>query len=153
MTMPRRLARIRPSQRRRLAGDRGTATVELLTVGAPTFLILLAFAVLVIRGVSASIDVDAAAASAARAASLQRTPPAAVTAARRAAADNLAAASTACRDVRVDVDASRFAPGGAVTVTVTCTVTMTPFQVAGWAPARQVTGHSTSPIDIYRGAA
>ncbi len=95
----------------------------------------------------AAIDVNSAAAAAARAASLARTAPAATTAARNAATADLAGQ---CASLSVTVDTSAFHRGGAVTVTVACTVTthgLTGISIPGSVTTRAA---STSPIDLYR---
>ncbi len=95
----------------------------------------------------AAIDVNAAAAAAARAASLSRSAPAATSAARTAATANLAGQ---CAAVSVTVDTSAFHRGGAVTVTVACTVTthgLTGISIPGSVTTQ---ASSTSPIDVYR---
>jgi hypothetical protein len=95
-----------------------------------------------------AIDVNAAAAAAARAASLSRTPAGAHTAARDTATANL---TGQCANLAVTVDTSAFHRGGAVTVTVACTVTtrgLTSINIPGSVTTK---ASSTSPIDVYRG--
>ena len=138
-------------RRRRPDRDRGSVTVEVLLVGFPIALIMLAFATVVIRLGSGHIDVGNAAAAAARAASLQRSPGQATAAATQTATDDLTLADSACRQVVVTVDTSNFRPGGTVRVTVACTVNLADLPMGGLTPTRQVSATSTSPIDVYRG--
>jgi Flp pilus assembly protein TadG len=142
----------RRRRRGRPWGDRGTVTTEVLLIGFPVTLIMLAFTLAVIRGGSGHIDVGNAAAAAARAASLQRTPGQAIDAATRTATDDLDVAHSACRDVTVTVDTSNFRPGGTVTVKVACTVSLTDLPMTGLRPNWRVTASSTSPLDLYRQA-
>ena len=134
-----------PHQRRTRRGDDGAATAEMLcwVVAA---LLLLGFAVYTIRGVTASIDVANTADAAARAASLAPTAAGAVTAATEVVRSDH---GDACRQASVRVDTSRFRPGGQVTVTVTCTVTISDLPALGPVQHR-VTGVGTAPIDTYR---
>jgi Flp pilus assembly protein TadG len=136
----------------RLTGDRGTATVEMLLIGFPLALVMLAFATVVIRLGSAHIDVGNAAAAAARAASLERSTDRAAAAARRAATADLNAGDSSCQQVTVTVDNTNFRAGGTVAVTVACTVNLADLPMGGLTANRRLTATSTSPIDTYRGA-
>jgi len=136
--------------RRRLGRDRGAVTVEVLLVGFPIALVMLAFATVVIRLGSGHIDVGNAAAAAARAASLQRSPAQATAAATRTATQDLTFADSACRQVTVTVDTGNFRSGGTVRVTVGCTVNLADLPMGGLTANRQVSATSISPIDVYR---
>lgn len=149
-TVYRRLLHSGRLRRPRRARDAGSTTVEVLLFGFPVGLLLLGFVVVLIRLGSGATDVGNAAADAARAASLQRTPDQAVTAAQQTATANLAAANSPCSDITVNPDVSQWRPGGVVTVTVFCTVTLSDLPIPV-APSRRVSAHSTSPIDVYRG--
>jgi hypothetical protein len=129
--------------------EEGAATAELLCWAAAA-LLLLAFTIYTIRGVTAAIDVANTADAAARAASLAPTPVAAV-----AAADDVARTDhgDACRQAVVRVDTSRFRPGGAVTVTVTCTITVTDLPLVGLGLDRRITVRASAPIDTYTATA
>ena len=132
--------------RRRRDGDRGSVTVE-IALAVPLMVLLLFLLTAAVHLGRAAIDVNSAAAAAARAASLARTAPAATTAARNAAAADLA---NQCASLSVTVDTSAFHRGGAVTVSVACTVTthgLTGINVPGSVTTRAA---STSPIDLYR---
>jgi Flp pilus assembly protein TadG len=130
----------------RRVGDRGSVTVE-IALAVPLMVLLLFLLTAAVHLGRAAIDVNSAAASAARAASLARTAPAATTAARNAATADL---TGQCASLSVTVDTSAFHRGGAVTVTVACTVTthgLTGVDMPGSVTTRAA---STSPIDVYR---
>ncbi len=127
-------------------GDRGSVTVE-IALSVPLMVLLLFLLTAALDLGRAAIDVNSAAAAAARAASLSRTASAATTAARNAATANL---SGQCASVSVTVDTGAFHRGGAVTVTVACTITthgLTGISIPGSVTARAA---STSPVDVYR---
>ncbi len=132
--------------RRRPGGDRGSVSVE-IALSLPLMVLLLFLLSAAVHLGRAAIDVNSAAAAAARAASLARTAPAAATAARNAATADL---TGRCASLSVTVDTSAFHRGGAVTVTVACTVTthgLTGISLPGSVTTRAA---STSPIDRYR---
>jgi Flp pilus assembly protein TadG len=127
-------------------GDRGSVSVE-IALAVPLIVVLLFLLTAAVQLGRAAIDVNSAAAAASRAASLARTAPAATTAARNAATADLAGQ---CASLSVTVDTSAFHRGGAVTVTVACTVTthgLTGIDIPGSVTTRAA---STSPIDLYR---
>jgi len=131
-------------------GDRGCVAAE-VTVAAPVLVMLLVFiAVLIHRGVDARLRLEDAAHQAARAASVERTIPAAATAARSTAATALSAAGLACQSLHVETDASGLAPGGAVTVTLTCTVDLDDASILGVPGRKRLTATATEPVDTYR---
>jgi len=118
-----------------------------IALSVPLIVLLLFLLTAAVHLGRAAIDVNSAAAAAARAASLSRSAPAATMAARNAATANLAGQ---CASVSVTVDTSAFHRGGAVTVTVACTVTthgLTGISIPGSVTTRAA---STSPIDVYR---
>lgn len=137
-----------PPRRGRLSGDDGVVTAELLC-WILAALILFGLATYTIRATSAAIDVAGTADAAARAASLAPTPAAAVTAAKSVADGDITGSGGGCHRPQVAVDTSRFRPGGQVTVTVTCTVTISDLPALGPVQHR-VTGVGTAPIDTYR---
>ena len=88
---------------------------------------------------------------AAVAASHQRDQASATTAAHEAATSTLAAAGTACAGgPSVSVTADRWAPGGVVTVDVSCDVATDDLGAIG-APVRTLRGSSQAVLDRYRG--
>ena len=85
---------------------------------------MIALAVVIVflgRGVDSRATVQSAAESAAQAAAQERSPAAATAAARAVGAAMLVDTAT-CASPSVEVDTSRFGPGGQVAVTVSCTV-------------------------------
>lgn len=112
---------MRSTRRVRVSGERGSASVELVLL-TPLLVTLILFAVLLGRLGTARLQVDSAARQAARSASLARTAPAAQ--ARATAADALAGQHITCATLTVDVDLDAFAPGGMVTVRVSCVVSL-----------------------------
>ena len=135
---------------RRLRHDvRGATDVAALVVVVPLALgVVLVFMFFGRQGVAAE-GVTHAAAVAARAASMERTAGAASAAAQSMAASTLSAAGMSCAGgPGVSVGATDWAPGGVVTVTVTC-------EVAGisdiGASARTLSGSARATIDFFRG--
>jgi len=142
----RQTPRHRPRHARAVHADRGSVAVE-IALSVPLVVLLLFLLTAAVQLGRAAIDVNAAAAAASRAASLSRTAPAATAAAQTAAAANLAGL---CANVAVDVDTTAFRRGGAVTVTVACTVTtrgLTGISIPG---SVTTTAQSTSPVDVWR---
>ncbi len=137
---------------RRLAGcaDAGSATVE-TTILAPLLVMLLLLVVLCGRLVSAQLDLDAAAHSAARAGSIARTPTAATAQAQRTALDTLTTRGLTCGQPRVTVGTGGLQPGGAVTVTISCTVPLSDLTLIAVPGSHTITATSTSPVDLWRG--
>jgi Flp pilus assembly protein TadG len=129
--------------------QRGSAPVELALL-TPMVIVLLLFVVFVGRIVTTQQDLDAAARDAARAASLRATPDAAVRDADAAFAAALASHDLSCATPDVAIDTSRFRPGGAVRVTVTCDVSFADISRLGVPGTRRLTAHSTAVIDTYR---
>jgi Flp pilus assembly protein TadG len=135
-----------------ITSDTGSSTAEaaLLT---PLLVMVLLFLVLCGRLASAQIDLNAAASSAARAGSLARTEGAARANAQRAALETLAARGVICRQPAVFVTTGGLRPGGAVTVTISCSVRMSDLTLLGVPGSRAVSATATSPIDTWRGVA
>lgn len=130
--------------------ENGSLSMELVLV-TPALVALILFVVFAGRLGQASSDVTQATAQAARAASLEAGPAAAVAGAQAAAAANLNASGVDCAAVDVAVDTSRFAPGGTVGVTVTCSVALGDLIGAGLPGARALTATAVEVIDTYRG--
>jgi Flp pilus assembly protein TadG len=131
--------------------DRGSVTLE-LAILAPALLLLLGALVFAGRVETSSASVEQAARAAARDASLARTADAARSAALASAQRELAGSDCASTDVVVDT-AGFAAPLGttaAITVTVTCTVSLADLAIPGLPGSHALTGQATSPIDRYR---
>jgi len=132
-----------------VADRRGSGDVAAMVVVVPLALgLVLVWAWFGRQGVAAE-GVTHAAAVAARAASQQRSAGEASGAAQAAATSTLAEEGTACAGgPAVAVSASQWAPGGVVTVTVTC-------EIAGiadiGAASRSVSSTAHSTIDFHRG--
>lgn len=150
-----RRARVQAGLMRRLrrlaaAGDAGSSTAEaaLLT---PLLVAVLLLVVLCGRLVTAKMDLQAAASAAARSASIARSEPAALAGADRTARETLAARGVICQQVSVSVSTGGLAPGGAVTVTVACTVPLADLALLAVPGSRTVEATATSPVDMWRG--
>ena len=130
-------------------GEDGAAAVEAVLI-VPVLIVLLLFVVFVGRLSTVTQDVYAAARDAARAASLRGSPDVATADARSTAADTLAARGLSCSNMAVAVDMSRFQPGGAVGVEVTCTVSLSDVSRLGVPGSKRVSASSVSVIDRYR---
>lgn len=109
---------------RRLRGDRGDSGPLEVVILVPVLLALVALVVAFGRTTTAESDVTFAARSAARAAAQAQTAGAAASRAEQVAAASLAGSGLACASHAVAVDASDLRPGGHVTVTVTCDVSL-----------------------------
>lgn len=131
--------------------ERGAVATEFAIVMAVVLLSFVALAIYGGRVVQAENDVQSAAHDAARAASRERNPAAADAAARAVAAQNLADSGVACAGGNtVAVDLTRFAPGGEVTVTITCRADFSDVGTLGVAPSQSFTASATEVIDVYR---
>lgn len=131
--------------------ERGSAAVELTLVAPLLILLLVLVGVLVHRGVTARIELDAAAHQAARAATLARTVPAAHQAANTAARDALTTAGPGCLTTDVAVDTSRWRPGGTVTITLSCRLDLAAAVGFGLGGDRVLTATAVEPLDSFRG--
>jgi Flp pilus assembly protein TadG len=131
--------------------ERGSISVELVVL-APGLALLLLLIAAGARVVEVQGHIDGAARDAARAASVARSYTQAVQAARQAAQADLGPASLcAPRTVGIQVAGYREVPltGGAVTVTVTCAVNMSPFTALGFGLSKRFTGQAVAPLDPF----
>jgi Flp pilus assembly protein TadG len=136
--------------RYRLAREDGLAAVE-LTLLMPFVLAVLAFLVIAGRLSTTRGDIAAASRDAARAASLAQTFPEAVTAATDTAKATLTDQQITCGSLDVDVgDTSTFVPGGEVTVTITCSVSLRDVALPGIPGTTAVSATSVEVLDQYR---
>ena len=137
--------------RRRLRGDEGSVTAELVII-TPVAIALLCLVALVGRTTAAHSQVDGAARDAARAASFARNPAAAELAAQQSADTTLTTAGVRCARTEVIADVGSFGPGGRVTVTVTCHIALSDLGLIGLSGTRAILSSSVEPIDLYRAA-
>ena len=132
------------------AGDRGSAAAELVLV-TPLLIIILLLIVAAGRLAGARQQVDSAAMQAARAASIARDPVTAGTQADVTARAALASEHITCAPFGVSIDTTAFRPGGQVTVTVSCTVSLSGLSLLRLPGTETLTTTFSSPIDAYRG--
>ena len=144
------------SVRRRAAGvgralrdERGAVATELVLL-TPLLILMLLFVVALGRLAGARINVDGAAAQAARAASIATTPGGATAAAQQAAAAALGSDHVNCATLQIATDTARFAPGGSVTVTVTCAVALSDLSGLRLPVTESISSTAASVIDTYR---
>jgi hypothetical protein len=131
--------------------ERGDGDVAAMLFIVPLAMGIVLLLVFVGRQGVAVEGVTHAAHVAAVAAARQRDPAAAQQAAVTAATATLTEAGTACAGgPEVGVSASEWAPGGVITVTITCTIT-TGDLAAIDAPQRTVSSSSSAVIDQFRG--
>ena len=146
------------SVRRRAAGvgralrdERGAVATELVLL-TPLLILMLLFVVALGRLAGARINVDGAAAQAARAASIATTPAEASAAAQQTATAALGSDHVTCATLKVAIDTARVAPGGSVTVTVTCAVALSDLTGLRLPVTERVSSTAASVIDTYRSA-
>ncbi len=132
-------------------GERGAVATELVLL-TPLLILMLLFVVALGRLAGARINVDGAAAQAARAASIATTPGGATVAAQQAATAALGSDHVTCATLQIATDTARFAPGGSVTVTVTCAVALSDLSGLALPATEQVSSTAASVIDTYRSA-
>ena len=125
-------------------------TTELVLI-VPVLLVLLGLVVMTGRLGEANTHVGHAAHQAARAASLAGSADSARLDAVQTATANLDDLGIGCRDLIVEVDTSRFEPGGHVGVSVTCTVDLKDLAFAGLPGRRTLQGEAVEVIDRLRG--
>lgn len=129
--------------------EEGSLVVELVVITPVLF--VLALAALAFGRVSESrqLVVEAARAGAEAAAVLPNSGSARWGAAATAAVGIFNRAHT-CPQAQISTDTSHFYPGGFVTVTVACQVTLYDIPVPGIPGATMVRASATAPIDPYR---
>ena len=133
----------------RISDDLGSVAVEVAVI-APALLFLMLIVVFAGKVAEADGNVERAASDAARAASLRQGPSDASTDAQNTAAANLSAAGVVCLDLTTTVDTDDFAPGGTVTVTVSCEASMADVTLLGVPGRRTFTATAVEVIDTYR---
>lgn len=137
-----------PSAQRR-AGERGSATAELVLL-TPLLILFVLFIVGLGRLAHARALVNDAATQAARAATLQYLDPAqAAATAQQTAADALRSAALACASQSTSVDTGGDHPGGSITVTLQCRVDLSTVTAAGFPGSDTLRATFTAPVDTY----
>lgn len=131
--------------------ESGGVTVELVLL-TPLLLLMLLFVVALGRTVSARLEVDGAAAQAARAASIARDPATATTVAQQTAASALGSDHVTCNNLTVTTNTGQFAPGGSISVSVTCTVNLAGLAGLRLPASQSISSTASSVIDTYRSA-
>lgn len=133
--------------------ERGAAAVELALL-MPLVVLLFSVTVGGARLWQLRAGVDHAAAASARAASLARSSADAVADGSSVATAQLQNAIPRCGDPVVEIDARQVDTSAgtpaAVTVTVTCSLSLGDLVIPGWPSQVTVTGVATSPVDRYR---
>ncbi len=141
---------LRRARCRRTGPEAGSEAIE-LTLITPVIVLLVLAVVALGRLADARIRVDDAAHLAARAASLARDPAAAAAQAGSTARAALARPGFSCSRVLVSPDTAAFAPGGQVSVEVTCTVPMSGLALLAVPGSVAIHSTFTSPVDRFRG--
>lgn len=139
----------RPRWALRGAGERGSASIELVLV-TPLLLMVLLLVVGLGRMAHARQQIESVAADAARAASLQRNTTQSKAAGKLAAQLSLGDGGLSCSGLLVDVDVSAYQPGGRVVATVTCKAKLGDIALSGLPGARTFTATSVVPIEDFR---
>jgi Flp pilus assembly protein TadG len=122
-----------------------------VTIATPFLIMLLVFVAVVIhRGVDARLRLADAAHQAARAASIERTPPTAIAAAQSTASAALSSAGVTCESLTVDTATGGMQPGGAVSVTISCTVDFGDALILGVPGQKRLSATAVEPVDTWR---
>ncbi|MGF1597614.1 MAG: pilus assembly protein [Acidimicrobiales bacterium] len=131
------------------ASERGAGAVE-LAAAVTALLLALFFVVGALRVSTTRSDVTAAARGAARAAAASYDRAEAMAAAETVAADVLADRGVACVGLDVAVGGDH-RPGGVVTATVTCSVSLEDVSLVGFGSSETVTATAVEMVDVIRG--
>lgn len=134
--------------RQQARGDEGSYTLELV-LWTPVLALLIVVIVAAGRIVAAGSDATEASRDAARAASLQTSMPAAKQAAQQAAQDSFEQQGDTCQKLKVHLTGS-VAPGGLVTVSVSCRASLSDLAIPGAPGHRTLSATSTAPIETTR---
>lgn len=138
--------------RRRCRGQRGDAGPLEVVILVPVVLALVGLVVAFGRSTTASTDVSYAATVGARAASQAQTASAAVANATAVVEETLAGSELTCVSHSIQVDASDLRPGGRVTVSVSCVVSLADLvhlaALPGW---KTYSATASEVVDQHRG--
>lgn len=137
---------------RLLRGERGDMNIEAV-LGGSALILLLGFAIVGMRVMTAESAVEEAARSAARSASIATDGHAAAAAAKRRAKEVLGRQGLNCSSLNVAVNANDFnkplGETGYVTATVTCLVPLSDLAIPGIGGTKTTRAEFRSPIDRY----
>src|SRR5918992_3026093 len=131
--------------------DRGTMALE-LAILTPVLVAFMMLMVGVGRIVNAQSQVDSAARDAVRNASIARSAGDAQSRAATAAQASLRNRTWCPGGPSTSTDTSAWAPGGRVSVIVTCDADLGGLSLIGLPGAKQMTGRATAPLDTFRRA-
>jgi len=134
---------------RKLASDSGSLTVELVVL-TPVLFILAVTVLAFGRLAEAREQVVESARAGAQMAALAPDGAAAQQAAEANALTGSVGRPALCPSARVSTDLSHFYPGGWVTVTVVCPVSLSDLAAPGVPGSTTVQASATAPIDPYR---
>lgn len=129
--------------------EEGQAIAELVIV-TPVLLLVIVLMIGLGRIDSAQGDVESAARAGVQAAVVQDNPNDAQTQAVAAVASTLGNAGLTCPSPQIITNTSNFAPGGSVSVTVTCVTSLADVSVPGVPGTKTLSATSVAPIDPYR---
>ncbi len=131
--------------------EAGTAAIELVLI-APALVCVFLLVVGLGRMAHARQQVESVAFDAARAASLERDASRSEGKARDAAEASLGDRGVTCRPFEIDVDLSRYEPGGEVRVRVECTSDMRDVALSGLPGSHRFAAVAVVPIEMFRGS-
>ena len=129
--------------------ERGAMAIELVIL-TPALVAAIMVTAGGARYVDARGQANSAAFAAARAASLTTSQEAALAAGATAAEQSMADRGHACAQLDVAIDATDFAPGGAVNATVTCTADLSDLVGFGLPGSKAFTATATVPLERHR---
>lgn len=130
-------------------GERGALALEMVLL-TPVLLACILVIAAGARLVDARGQVIHAASVAARAASLEANRTDARAAGLEAARAALLETGQSCRDLRVDLDASRFVPGGVIRAHVRCRVDLSDLAGFGLPGGHTFDGEAVVPVERHR---
>ncbi|MDT9594885.1 TadE/TadG family type IV pilus assembly protein [Nocardioides zeae] len=132
--------------------QRGNAPLLEMVLMTPVLVVILLLVVGLGRMAETRQQVESIASDAARAASLERDRAQSAAAARAAAVASADRSGLLCVGLDVDVDLAHYEPGGAITVTVSCSARLGDLTATGLPGSHVFSATSTVPIETYRGS-
>ena len=128
----------------------GSITAEMVVL-TPLVVLLALFVVAFGRLELASSQLDDAVRAAAQAAVIWPTTQQAQQAAAETASFTLNRDGITCSPYDVETDSSNWHTGGSVSITLTCTVSLSQVAIPGLPGSHSITAHATAPIESFRG--